>query len=87
MVLFWRGTWDYSNVWLDEYLCEGDLILSNTLAISVGFVATLVIDFWSHEWRRLSSKSGKSSDIILRYVFSIVWGLTDIMYWKVISLS
>ena len=45
-VAVWRGTWDYSNMYLDEGWCQGDLTMSNLVAGAVGLLGTLAIDLW-----------------------------------------
>ena len=34
-VAFWRAVWTHSNLYLDVTLCKGDLVLANTIAISM----------------------------------------------------
>ena len=82
MVAFWRGTWDYSNVWLDEDLFSGNLTLSNVLCFHLGLLVTSAIDLFHHNISDLAGDVGTIKHSIIRHVFSVIWGFMDIIMWK-----
>ena len=82
VVAFWRGTWDYSNTWLDEELCSGNLTFSNLLCLAIGLVVTSCIDLFHHNINNIAGYVGTVKHTIFRHVFSIIWGFIDIIMWK-----
>ena len=82
VVAFWRGTWDYSNIWLDKELCSGDLTLSNLLCLSLGLFVTGCIDLFHHNVREMAGDVGTVKHSIVRHVFSLIWGICDVIMWK-----
>ena len=82
VVAFWRGTWDYSNVWLDEDLFSGNLTLSNVLCFHLGLLVTSAIDLFHHNISDLAGDVGTIKHSIIRHVFSVIWGFMDIIMWK-----
>ena len=78
-VAFWRGTWDYSNVYLDKVWCGGDLALSNSLAAAAGFLATFSIDTFHHEFGKFAGRQGTFKHKMCNMIFSVFWGFFDIM--------
>jgi len=82
VVAFWRGTWDYSNIWLDKDLFSGDLTLSNLHCLTIGLAITSGIDLFHHNVSNLAGDVGTVKHSILRHVFSIIWGFGDVIMWK-----
>lgn len=81
-VAVWRGVWDYSHVWLEAGLLQGDAGLTNILALLVGLIINTTIDL-QHGW--LAEQAGKIGGVghkVVRLVFSISWGCADILMWR-----
>ena len=78
----WRGVWDYSHVWLEDGLLQGDAGLTNILALLVGLIINSTIDL-QHGW--LAEQAGKVGGLghkVVRLVFSLSWGCADILMWR-----
>ena len=56
VVAFWRGTWDYANIWYDKVLFQGDLDLSNALAIILGLILNFLLDMFHRSVQPLAGK-------------------------------
>ena len=82
MVAYWRGIWDYSHVWLEEGLCEGDIGLANTLCLVTGLTVTMAIDVFHTDIARMAGTQGCLRHSVMRHVFSLTWGSADIIMWK-----
>ena len=82
MVAYWRGIWDYSNVWLEDGLCKGDTDLANILALVTGLTITMAIDMFHTDLARIAGTPGHLRHTIVRHVFSLTWGSADIIMWK-----
>ena len=65
----WRGVWDYSHVWLEDGLLQGEPGLTNILALLVGLTIN-------------SGKVGGLGHKVVRLVFSLSWGCADILMWR-----
>ena len=46
VVAFWRGTWDYANIWYDDFIFKKDYDLSNGLAIFLGLLLNFLLDMF-----------------------------------------
>ena len=65
----WRGVWNYSHVWLEDGLLQGEPGLTNILALLVGLTIN-------------SGKVGGLGHKVVRLVFSLSWGCADILMWR-----
>lgn len=81
-VAFWRGTWDYSNKYLDQQWCGGDLTKSNLIAGGLGLISTFIIDVWYHDMDKAAGLPGTARHTLISRLFSVMWGLLDIALWK-----
>ena len=82
VVAFWRGTWDYSNIWLDRDLCGGNLTLSNIICLLGGLLITGLIDVFHTSLKEMAGEVGSVKHSVMRHAFSLVWGVADIFLWK-----
>ena len=78
----WRGVWDYSHVWLEEALCQGDLTQANIIAFLVGLLITSIIDLYHCVLSQKAREVGGVVQTVMRHLFSITWGFADIIFWK-----
>ena len=78
----WRGVWDYSHVWLEEGLCQGQLTLANSIAFLAGLLVTSIIDLFHCDLSLRARELGGLLQTVLRHLFSITWGFADIIFWK-----
>ena len=79
---YWRGVWSYSQLYLDQGLCDGDLTLANTIAIVVGLVGTSLIHVFHHEVRAGAGEPGTVRHTLLARAFSVWWGFFFVYFWK-----
>ena len=56
VVAFWRGTWDYANIWYDKVLFKKDYDLSNALAILLGLLLNFLLDMFHSSVKPLAGK-------------------------------
>ena len=82
VVAFWRGTWGFYDHILDHVLFEENTTYSNSFAFIIGFIATLIVDLFHHNMSSFARSPGTLRHNILRHLFSIIWGILDILYWK-----
>ena len=78
----WRGVWDYSHVWLEGALCQGDASLANILALLGGLLVSSIIDLYHGDLARHVGDVGGVRLKVARHVFSLTWGFADIMMWR-----
>ena len=78
----WRGVWDYSHVWLEGALCQGDASLANILALLGGLLVSSIIDLYHVDLAGHVGDVGGVRLTVARHVFSLTWGFADIMMWK-----
>ena len=82
VVACWRGVWDYSHVWLEEGLCQGQLTQANILAFLAGLLVTAIIDLNHCDLSGKAREVGGVVEAVMRHLFSITWGFFDIIFWK-----
>ena len=99
MVAFWRGTWDFGNLWysvntwhvilfyqhslrFDKILFSENLNLSNAVALLSGIVLNFAIDMFHTSIRDLAGTPGSWRHVVGRHVYSVVYGVLDILLWK-----
>ena len=59
MVLYtaaWIGAWENFDIMFDEIFFDGDLITSNYVALGIGAVGGVVLNFIQHEIRQFAEK-------------------------------
>ena len=66
---FWRGTWDYANIWYDDFIFKKDYDLSNGVALLLGLLLNFLLDMFHHcvkplagEVRRTNIKKTNNCD-------------------------
>eukprot|EP00091_Calanus_sinicus_P003506 TRINITY_DN13678_c0_g1_i1.p1 TRINITY_DN13678_c0_g1~~TRINITY_DN13678_c0_g1_i1.p1 ORF type:complete len:133 (-),score=13.22 TRINITY_DN13678_c0_g1_i1:80-478(-) len=79
-VLFWRGIWESNREILDNVVFQHNLIESNLVSATLGFIATLLIDVFHHSLAGIHWTKGSSTYFIVCRVFSLFWGFVDITY-------
>ena len=82
VVACWRGVWDYSQVWLEEGLCQGHLTQANIIAFLAGLLITSIIDLYHCNLSQKAREVGGLVEGVMRHLFSITWGFFDIIFWK-----
>ena len=82
VVAFWRGTWDYSRIWLETDLLGGDSTLTNLLCLSFGLLVTGLVDIFHVKISWMAGPVGSIRHALIRHVFSFCWGVADIFLWK-----
>ena len=53
---FWRGTWDYANIWYDDFIFKKDYDLSNGVALLLGLLLNFLLDMFHHCVRPLAGE-------------------------------
>ena len=53
---FWRGTWDYANIWYDDFIFKKDYDLSNGVALLLGLLLNFLLDMFHHRVKPLAGE-------------------------------
>lgn len=82
VVAFWRGTWGMYDHIMDHLLFADNHIMSNIHALFIGGILTLLIDMFHHDLRERAGMVGSLRHNVTRHLFSLLWGFSDILFWK-----
>jgi len=83
VVALWRLVWNFHDLFLDGPVFDrANLTVSNVWAISVGLSGTFLIDVFHHNFSSCSISQTPLRLSVLSKMFSILWGILDITYWK-----
>jgi len=82
VVAFWRGTWGMYDHIMDHTLFDKNYVLSNIFALFIGSSLTLLIDVFHHDIRERAGMVGSLRQNVTRHLFSLLWGFSDILFWK-----
>ncbi len=83
LVAFWRGTWDYLLLILDERY-ESDCTTPNVVALALGLGICIPLQLLQFRFRSyvLNKRKNKVLTSFVTCAFSVVYGAADIYYWK-----
>jgi len=82
VVAFWRGTWGMYDHIMDHLLFDNNYVMSNGYALFAGSILTLLIDMFHHNLREMAGELGSLRHNVARHLFSLLWGFSDILFWK-----
>ena len=82
VVAFWRGTWGMYDHVVDHLVFHDNYATSNGYCLFLGSIFCLLIDLFHHNLRERAGEVGSLRQNILRHVFSLLWGFSDILFWK-----
>ena len=66
----------------DKILFSGDYDLSNAVALVSGLVLNFTLDMFHQSIRDVAGEADTWRHVIVRHVYSVVYGLLDILLWK-----
>ena len=67
---------------MDHLLFDNNYIMSNGYALFIGSILCLLIDMFHHNLRERAGVVGSLRHNISRHLFSLLWGFSDILFWK-----
>ena len=67
---------------MDHTLFDKNYVLSNIFALFIGSSLTLLIDVFHHDIRERAGMVGSLRQNVTRHLFSLLWGFSDILFWK-----
>lgn len=82
VVAFWRGTWGMYDHVVDHLVFRDNYATSNGYCLFLGSIFCLLIVLFHHNLRERAGGVGSLRQNILRHVFSLLWGFSDILFWK-----
>ena len=83
VVSFWRLVWSFHDLFLDGPIFDrADLTFSNVWAIFVGLTGTFLLDIFHHNISSWAASLTRLRLSLLSKLFSIMWGVLDVTYWK-----
>ncbi|XP_059081260.1 uncharacterized protein LOC131879073 [Tigriopus californicus] len=81
VILFWRGTWDYTILVLDK-VYQDDCITPNLICLMGGFTMSFILQYFQHHIKYLAGHSKCIRFKLVARLYSVLIGISDIMYWK-----
>ena len=82
VVAFWRGTWGMYDHVMDHLVFHDNYATSNGYCLFLGSIFCLLIDLFHHNLRDRAGEVGSLRQNVLRHLFSLLWGFSDILFWK-----
>lgn len=67
---------------VDHLVFHDNYATSNGYCLFLGSIFCLLIDLFHHNLRERAGEVGSLRQNILRHVFSLLWGFSDILFWK-----
>ena len=67
---------------MDHLLFDNNYVMSNGYALFAGSILTLLIDMFHHNLREMAGEVGSLRHNNVRHMFSLLWGFSDILFWK-----
>ena len=67
---------------MDHLLFDNNYIMSNGYALFIGSILCLLIDMFHHNLSERAGVVGSLRHNLSRHLFSLLWGFSDILFWK-----
>lgn len=82
VILFWRGTWDFSPFYLDAVFFDNACVPSCIAVLLIGTIGCLAIQLLHPNVREWAGPPGTLRFVLVSRVFMFVWGFLDIFFWR-----
>lgn len=82
VILFWRGTWDYTVFAFDKKVYKGDCYTPNLICLISGILTSFILQFSQDQIKQLAGHPKFSRFKLVTKFYSVLIGISDIMYWK-----
>ncbi|XP_059081008.1 uncharacterized protein LOC131878885 [Tigriopus californicus] len=81
-VLFWRGTWEYSKIFLKELVFGDECVYTNITCLVASLVAAISLHFAEDSIRLAAGRSGTVWHKVVTRLFNIGCGIIEIYMFK-----